>query len=117
MSKCFIGIGKCSRFYKYIFFCIIANCLKDLSLYFTSVLTDIEIMQSIYKYIGFLIIGVVLLKKYEKNIKKRNHKKEKRRTILLIYNELKLKISKIDLITLFLIAFFFCFISRRNKNN
>ena len=107
MSKCFIGIGKCSRFYKYIIFCIISNCLKDLSLYFTSALTDIEIMQSIYKYIGFLIIGVVLLKKYEKNIKKRNHKKEKRRTILLIYNELKLKISKIDLITLFLIAFFF----------
>ena len=111
MPECCIELGKCSYFYKYILFCILFNYLKDLALLYTPVLSNVQIFQSIYKYIGFFIFGIILLGRYKRNIKNNinfTSKKINRLTNLkLIHNKKNLKFSYIDYITLFLIPFFY----------
>ena len=59
MSRCCIGFGKFSYFYWYIFGSIIFNICARYSLEYTPILKEKEIIQSIYKYLGFSIFGLL----------------------------------------------------------
>ena len=111
MPKCCIGFGQGSYFYKYIITCILFNYLKDLALKYTPVLSNVQIVQSLYKYIGFFIFGIILLQKYRKTIKKKiNFKKTKKirsTDYKLIHNKNIFHYSFLDFITLFFISFFY----------
>ena len=72
MKECFIGWGKYSHFYIYIFCCFIFNVFKDISLENSKVLNKKQFIQSIYKYIGFILFGYIFFIKFKKNIRKRS---------------------------------------------
>ena len=80
MSKCCIGLGNISYFYWYIFCSIIFNICRKYALKYTPILKEKEIIQSIYKYLGFSIFGLLSIIFIKKNISddgKINHKSEK----------------------------------------
>ena len=109
MSKCFIGLGKCSNFYIYILGSIIFNILKDLSLLFTHILRSRGIIQSIYKYFGFIIFGAIFLKIFRKNYSKNNSQNKNNDFIntYFIFNKRRLALSKMDIFLTLLICLFY----------
>jgi hypothetical protein len=82
-----------------------------LALKYTPVLSNVQIVQSLYKYIGFFIFGIILLQKYQKTIKKKiNFKKIKKirsADYKLIHNKNNFHFSFLDFITLLFISFFY----------
>lgn len=115
MVKCFIGIGKCSNFYKYIFGCVCFNAGQYFIIhYFESALKNKQLIQSIYKHLGFIFFGFLffLLFKYNGRVKKRYNVSNKKiqksddSNIQLIYNDnvKNVVLSNIDICTLILIA-------------
>ena len=109
MSKCCIGLGKCSNLYIYILGSIIFNILKDLSLLLTPILKDKEIIQSIYKYFGFFILGIIFLKIFRKNYSKSNSANQNNGFIntYLIFNKNHLALSKMEIFITLLICLFY----------
>ena len=100
--SCCIGLGKLSSLYLYIVYSIIFKCLKDFILTFESIkygeerglfwisseLNNHILIKSLYKYISFIIFGIIFL--YFTTIKKKE--KEKNVTTKFLYN----KIDKIS---------------------
>lgn len=109
MSKCCLGLGKCSSFYIYILGSIIFNILKDLSLDFTQILKKREIIQSIYKYFGFFIFGIIFLKIFRKKYSKYNKENKNNNFIAsyLIFNKNHLSLSTKDIFFVILICLFY----------
>ena len=69
MSKLGLGLGKCSKFYIYIIASILSNILKDISLENTKILEDKQLLQNIYKYLGYVIFGIIFFVFFKKNQK------------------------------------------------
>ena len=67
MSNFFLGFGKCSKFYIYIIASTLSNTLKDISLENTYVLKNKQLLQNIYKYLGYIIFGIIFFIFFKKN--------------------------------------------------
>ena len=94
MKTTYIGFGKISPLYLYILYSIIFKCLNDFILsfgliknntnyglfFFETELNQHILIKSLYKYIGFIIFGLIFLfasNKTNKNNKKREKKNQK----------------------------------------
>ena len=117
MSKCCLGLGKWSHFYLYIFGYIISSILYDLLLnldgkkdgkglfLFSPILNGHILIKYLYKYLGFIIFGIIF-----SNVSKQNEKKEakdekiiKKTFVELIFNKITL-IKNQDVILFFIIC-------------
>ena len=105
MPKFFIGFGECSKYYLYILGTVIFKCLRDCMFGFNNInpeskiglfgfipkLSHHHLIQSLYRYIGFIFGGALftcILKKNiagEKDTKNKNKQNLKLKT--LIYND------------------------------
>lgn len=101
MSKFFLGFGKGSRFYIYIICYILSNTVKDISLENTYIFEEKQLLQSIYKYFGYIIFGIIFLIFFKKNQKvnkifinvKNNQKNATLNNSKLIYYDNKSKFT------------------------
>lgn len=86
MSKCFIGIGKCSYFYFYLLGLIILNALKRALFQNKNITFNKHLLiKSVYKYFSYIIFGAlfhIILKKYLIKEKKVTNNKK-----ILTYNK------------------------------
>lgn len=108
MCKKFIGFGSCSKYYLYILFAIILKGLDDNYFSFTSispetktgiftftpVLANHIIIQNFYKYVSFIIGGLIFGFILKKNLKSKNKKSTEDNPIIvnmpkLLYNKNK----------------------------
>lgn len=126
MSKCFIGFGKCSKYYLYILGTVIFKCLKDCIFGFTSInpeskiglfgiipkLSNHFLIQSFYRYISFIFGGLIFMYISKNNSKKEKRNIDTRKTLILkslIYNKNTDGSKKTSFIEIFKVCFAFCF--------
>ena len=107
MSNFFIGIGKCSKRYKYILYYtilrLINNILNDIISYkFEFILPYHKIIKSIYKYFGYIIFGLLFIYIRRRKSKKVNNNSEKDR-FSLIYIQKEANDIKDNYLTLIII--------------
>ena len=84
MSKCFIGLGKCSYFYFYILGAIILNFIKRS--FFTSInciLFKHSLIQDVYKFFSFILFGIIFLFIQKSNLSKNKKKKIIKRNLII----------------------------------
>ena len=125
MSECCcIGFGKCSYFYFYLFGAILTNAVKRELLKVDSfVLTQFLLLQSIYRYISYILFGLIfnwILNRYlnkKKNNKDNNNEMSSSRQIsktktlnALIYNNI-LKFPKKEYFFLYICLLCICITS------
>ena len=117
MVKCFIGIGKLSNFYIYILGCIFFNVAQFLIInYYESALQKRQLIQSIFKHLGYIFFGFIflILLKYNNRYSKKIHRSKKskdydnndnKNTQLIYNNNIKnIVLSVNDKITLILVG-------------
>ena len=108
MNKFFIGIGGCSKYYLYILGTVLFKCLRDCMFGFTTINPDSKIglfgfipkllnhflIQSLYRYTGFILGGSLFIyisqrkaeNETEKNMKDKDKKRESLKLKGLIHN-------------------------------
>ena len=116
MPKFLLGIGKCSRFYQYIVYSILTNIAKDICLECTIYLKGNLLIQGIFKYLGFIVFGIILLIIYKQNLRRFSFNKNRQKldlnsskSLILIYNNIKKNffISKKESSFLLIISFIY----------
>ena len=121
MKTTYIGFGKISPLYLYILYSIIFKCLNDFILsfgliknntnyglfFFETELNQHILIKSLYKYISFILFGLIFL--YTSNKTKRNNKKKERRKSKKLIHNKKLKVSKASKFNLLLICFLYVY--------
>lgn len=65
----YLGFGKCSHFYLYILGSSFFNILKEILLKQTTILKNKGLLQSIFKYCGFIFFGTIFYIKFKINLK------------------------------------------------
>ena len=117
MSKCCLGLGKWSHFYLYIFGYIISSILYDFLLnidgkkngkglfLFSPILNGHTLIKNLYKYLSFIIFGIIFSIISKQNAKKetKDEKIIKKNFVELIFNEITL-IKNQDVIIFFIIC-------------
>ena len=120
MVNSYIGCGKISPLYFYILYSIIFKCLNDFILsfgliknntnyglfFFETELNQHILIKSLYKYISFIIFGIILLYTSNKSKKDRERGNSKK---LIHKKTKKLKISKASKFNLLLICFIYVY--------
>lgn len=130
MSKRIISLGKCSKYYLYILGTILFRCIKDCIFGFISIdpesstgifgfMPDISghyLLQDFYKYLSFIIGGLIFMKILQKKSQtnktvtvKRNKNFKLKNLKGLIYHTNDIDSKKISLFKIFLICSIFCF--------
>ena len=121
MANSYISCGQISPLYLYILYSIIFKCLNDFILsfsliknntnyglfFFETELNQHILIKSLYKYISFILFGIIFL--YAFNKAKKNNKRGERRTIKTLIHNKKLKISKASIFNLLLICFLYVY--------
>ena len=133
MSKCIIGFGECSKYYKYILGTVIFKCLRDCMLGFNNINPESKIglfgfipklshhylIQSLYRYIGFFLGGALLTYILKKNVAgdKDKTKQYKKSLILksLIYNDAINSNRSIKIKEILIICLIYCFHSELSR--
>ena len=119
MSKCPIGFGY-SKFYWFVFgtaFLRLLKCLlfsispyHDIEILTLSKLSEHIIIQSLYKYISFIIgslLSIYIIKKNTKGERNKNNPKKNLKIKGLIYNDKKYDLKKNKVFETFLVCFIF----------
>ncbi len=133
MSKCIIGFGECSKYYKYILGTVIFKCLRDCMFGFNNINPESKIglfgfipklshhylIQSLYRYIGFFLGGALLTYILKKNVAgdKDKTKQYKKSLILksLIYNDAINSNRSIKIKEILIICLIYCFHSELSR--
>ena len=110
MSKCIIGLGKCSYFYFYILGSFICNNLKHhFSRHNILVMNDHKLVKNIYKFTSYILLGILSNFILNRNLKskKRNENSDNERTSsqLIFYDALYLEFSNKNIFLFILICF------------
>ena len=121
MSKCFIGLGKCSRFYLFILSYIISCDLNYLLLQKSCILKKSYFIHSLCRYFSYLCLGIVFFIIFIKNINKtkkntlsvskiveNNNRSDK---LLIFNNRKRLKTSEQDEFLFFIISLIYALYS------
>ena len=109
MSKCFIGLGKCSHFYIYIIGSVILSILRY---YFYKsnvlIMNDHKLVRNIYKSTGYILFGILFNFILNRNLKNKEKNEindiERTTSHLIFYNALKLKFSNKNIFLLIIIC-------------
>ena len=114
MSKCCIGLGKCTHFYCYILTYVVSYSLTYLILHNSNILNKNNLIQSICRYFSFLSLGIVFFIIFKKNLHKNNKKRiimpknegdcNIRDNSLIFNNKPQLELNKQDGILFFIIC-------------
>ena len=116
MNEHCIGFGKFRKIHLYILSFIIFSSLKNFVLYYSNILNNIYLMQSISRYFSFLFFGIIFYIKFKKNLnnsKNKNFisnkyiKKNNAKEIKLIYNNNDKIISYEEKILYYIICFIY----------
>ena len=70
MSKCFIGLGKCSHFYLFILSYVISRYLNYIMLQKSCIIKKSYFIHSLCRYFSYLCLGIVFLIIFTKNLNK-----------------------------------------------
>ena len=130
MKECFIGWGECNYFYFYVLYCLITHFLVHSLLSFDylykmfsengkelgiPILKNHPFIESLYQYLGFIIIGSILyfifvIKKSKSKINNENNNNNNIITSnKLIYNKKKMEIKNVNLVILLFVCFLLFF--------
>ena len=110
MSKCIIGLGKCSYFYFYILGSFTCNNLKYLfSRDNILVMNDHKLVKSIYKFTSYILLGILSNFILNRNLKSKNENNEnsdneRTSSQLIFYDALNLEFSNKNIFLFILIC-------------